>query len=236
MLVVCWKAISSQSLSQSSNTLEAFDGRDSHPFGILPRLPITLEGKIVEVEVEVVDANLTYNLLLGRSWMYAMRAVASSLFHVLCFPHQKRIITTDHLSFFTFSSSDGNVSFVEHISISYESVGVGLFKYLALMGVFSHPPPNITSVNMISINLDPWVVPPVDQVDSWGEPLSPVELNYVEIISASVSSSDSAPLSRSLDTYVQSPWLGNPIPLDPLQEIFLSDEVILDTMSLEDPP
>ena len=65
MSVSCWKAIGSPSLSQSPNTLEAFDGRDSHPFGILRSLPITLEGKKVKVEVEVVDANLTYNLLLG---------------------------------------------------------------------------------------------------------------------------------------------------------------------------
>ena len=67
-------------------TLEAFDGRESRPYGILQCLPITLEGNMVEVEVEVVDANLTYNLLLGQSWTYAMRAVASSLFHVIRFP------------------------------------------------------------------------------------------------------------------------------------------------------
>ena len=65
MSVACWKAIGSPTLSQSPTTLEAFDGRESHPYGILQRLPITLEGKMVKVEVEVVDANLTYNLLLG---------------------------------------------------------------------------------------------------------------------------------------------------------------------------
>jgi len=65
MYFSCWKAIGSTSLSQSPNTLEAFDGRDSHPFGILLCLPITLERKTVDVKVEVVDINLTYNLLLG---------------------------------------------------------------------------------------------------------------------------------------------------------------------------
>lgn len=63
MYVACWKAISSPTLSQSPNTLEAFYGGDSYPYGILPCLPITMEGKIVEVKV--VDVNLTYNLLLG---------------------------------------------------------------------------------------------------------------------------------------------------------------------------
>lgn len=191
-------------MSKYSNTLEAFDGRDSRPFGILPRIPITLEGKTVNVEVEVVDANLTYNLLLGRSWTYTMRAVASSLFRVLQLSHQGKIIMVDHLSFFSSSSSDGNVLFTKHTSIPYESVGARLFKDLALMGVFSLPPPNVTSINTISINIDPWVIPPIDQADSWGVvmPLSPVELNYVEIVLALVSSSDSAPLSRSFDTYV----------------------------------
>lgn len=65
MSIACWKAIGSPSWSQSLNTLEAFDGRDSHPFGILLHFPITLEGKIVNVKVEVVNTNLTYNLLLG---------------------------------------------------------------------------------------------------------------------------------------------------------------------------
>ena len=63
MSITCSKATASLTLSQSPNTLEAFDGRDFHPYGILPHLPITLEGKTVEV----VDANLTYNLLLGQS-------------------------------------------------------------------------------------------------------------------------------------------------------------------------
>jgi len=81
-----------------------------------------LEGKTVEVEVEVVDANLTYNILLGRSWTYAMQAVASSLFCVIRFPHQGKIVTVDQLSFFA-SSSQGNVPFVEHTSKLSETMG-----------------------------------------------------------------------------------------------------------------
>jgi len=56
MSAACWKAIGSLALNQSTNTLEAFDGHDSRPFGVLPNLSITLEGKIVQVEVEIVDA------------------------------------------------------------------------------------------------------------------------------------------------------------------------------------
>ena len=71
-----------------------------------------------------------------------MQAVASSLFRVIHFPHQGKIVTVDQLSFFA-SSYEGNVPFVEHTSKSFESVGARLFKDPALMGVFSLPPPNL---------------------------------------------------------------------------------------------
>ena len=45
---------------------------------------------------------------------------------------------------------------------------------------------------------------------------SPAELNYVEIVSASAPFSEPAPSSRALDSYVQSPWLGDGASLDPL--------------------
>ena len=62
--------------------------------------------------------------------------MASSLFHVLYFPHQGKIVTVDQLSFYASSSSDGNVPFVEHTSVPFENVGVGLLKDHALVGVF----------------------------------------------------------------------------------------------------
>jgi hypothetical protein len=41
---------------------------------------VQLGGKTVCVEVEVVDAPLDYNLLLGWSWTYAMQALATIVF------------------------------------------------------------------------------------------------------------------------------------------------------------
>lgn len=166
-----------------------------------------------------------------------MRAVASSLFRVIRFPHQGKIVTVDQLSFFV-SSSDGNVPFVEHTAVPLESVVVGLFKDPALMGVFSLPPLNVAPINMIFVRSDPWVLPPLDQIGSWGYEmsLSPAELKYVEIVSASAPSSEPAPLSRARDSYMQPPWLGDSTSLDPLQELFPSDEAIIETMSFEEPP
>ena len=45
--------------------LKAFDGHVFKPHGIVPLYPVMLGGKTVNVEVEVVDAPIEYNLLLG---------------------------------------------------------------------------------------------------------------------------------------------------------------------------
>ena len=47
----------------------------------------------------VVLGPLDYNLLLGRDYVYDMGAIVSTLFRVMCFPHEGRIITIDQLSF-----------------------------------------------------------------------------------------------------------------------------------------
>jgi hypothetical protein len=64
----------------------------------------------------VVDAPLDYNLLLGHSWIYAMSTVVSTLFRVLCFPHQGKIVTVYQVSYFKSDSHIGNVPLIEHNS------------------------------------------------------------------------------------------------------------------------
>jgi len=89
-----------------------------------------------------------------------------------------------------------------------------------------------------SVHSDPWVLPPIYHIESWGYeiPLSPTKLNYVEIAFVWASSPKPAPSSRALNLYVQSPWLGDGTSLDPLKEFFPSDEAIIETMSFEEPP
>jgi hypothetical protein len=100
MSLACWKVIGSPPLNESQNTLKDFNGSGFKPYGVLPSLPVTLEGKTVQVEVEVFDAPLDYNLLLGRSWIDSMRSVVSTLFHLVCFPHQGKVVMVDQLAFF----------------------------------------------------------------------------------------------------------------------------------------
>ncbi len=167
-----------------------------------------------------------------------MHVVASSLFCMISFPHQRNIVTVDHMSFFASCSSDGNVLYVKHNGSPYESVAVGLFKYSSLMGIFSLTPPHVASVNMVSIKSDPCVIPSPACVDTWGKvmPLSTDEINYVEIFLASFSISfDSSVLKTSLDMYSQSPWLSTLESLAPLDETF-TNEGIMDVISLKEPP
>lgn len=107
------------------------------------------------------------------------------------------------------------------------------------MGIFSLPPLNTIQIHMISRSDDPWVTPSSEQIDSFGDlmPLSPIKIDYCELITASEPLSfDCAPLSMSLEIYSQSPWLGDLDSLDPLKEVFPSNEVVVETMPLEDLP
>ena len=58
MSLNCWKSLGSLRLSQSPKTLKAFDGRTYKPCGIINNLHVELGGKIVNVEVEVINGTL----------------------------------------------------------------------------------------------------------------------------------------------------------------------------------
>ena len=79
----------------------AFNRRPTRPLGILPQLPITLGGKTVCIDVMVIQGPLDFNLLLGRDYVYAMKAVVSTLFRVMYFPHHGNIVTINQLCFMT---------------------------------------------------------------------------------------------------------------------------------------
>ena len=66
--------------------------------------------------------------------------VVYSLFCIVRFPHEGKIVTVDRLSFFSSSSSNGNVPYVGNTRIPYVSVGAGLFKVSNLIGKFVRIP------------------------------------------------------------------------------------------------
>ena len=94
-----WQKLRSPILQPSSTTLWDYDGHPTKSQGILPHAPITLDEKTVLIDIEVVNAQLDYNLLLGRSYIYAMRATASTVFLLMMFPHEGKIMTVDQLTY-----------------------------------------------------------------------------------------------------------------------------------------
>jgi hypothetical protein len=62
------------------NELRDFDGRLCSPLGILPNIPIELGGKMVLINVVVMDGLMDYNILLGHDFIYAMIIVVYPLF------------------------------------------------------------------------------------------------------------------------------------------------------------
>ena len=78
--LTCWKSLGSPELVTSPTTLKSFERQGFQPHGLILDLAVELGGKTISIKVEVVDAPLDYNLLLGRNWFYAMTVVASTVF------------------------------------------------------------------------------------------------------------------------------------------------------------
>jgi hypothetical protein len=153
MSLACWKAISQPILSPSPTLLTSFDTHSFKPHGIIPSFPMQLGGKTVCVKFEVVDAPLDYNLLLGRSWTYAMHLVVATIFWVLLFPHEGRIVAIDQLSFSQPDPSSGasTVLMIDNPQRDFINVGVGLCPPLVV--TFDYLPPSC-DVNLILVALD----------------------------------------------------------------------------------
>jgi hypothetical protein len=96
---IAWQTLGCPSLAPVTQNLLAFNRRTSQPLGTLPQFPITLGGKTVFIDVMVVQDPLDFSLLLGRDYVYAMKAIVSTLFRVISFPHDGRVVTVDQLSF-----------------------------------------------------------------------------------------------------------------------------------------
>ena len=66
---------------------------------------ITLDEKTVTVEVAVLNQELDYNILLGRTWVDEMEAVVLSLFGEIQFFHLGRLHRVKRVHSFSASSS-----------------------------------------------------------------------------------------------------------------------------------
>ena len=254
--LACWKSIGQPELSPSPTLLTVFDGHSFQPHGIIPSFPVQLGGKTVCVEVEVVDAPIDYNLLLGHSWTYAMQAVVAEVFRILLFPHEGRIVTIDQLSFSRPDPALGasTVPMVDNPQAGVVNVGVGLCP--SLMGTFDYPPPQ-GDVKFISTHhkaeifhvssfrttyfQDPWTLPsPSDMMDATGHadmstPLSVAEVEY-SLVQQTSATLDPIPVPE-LDPLVEPIWVQDSlIKTDSLDLVLPSDEAIIKEMTGPDKP
>lgn len=256
MSLACWKVVGQPILSPSPTLLTSFDDCSFQPHGIIPSFPVQLGGKTVCVEVEVVDAPLDYNLLLGRSWTYSMQVVVATVFRVLLFPHEGWIVTIDQLFFSRPDPSLGAsmVSMIDNPQPSVVNVGVGLCPYL--MGTFNYPPPQgdikfisnhhkveifqVSSFRMTYFD-DPWILPsPSTTMDGKGHPdmsmpLSATEVAYSLVQQASANT-DPTP-TQEFDPLLEPIWAQGSLDHTDLLELVLpSDESIIEAMTSLDKP
>ena len=99
MSILVWHKLGLPILQPSSTTLQAYDGHPTKSQGIPPHVPIMLAKKTILIEIEVVNTQLDYNLLLGRSYMYTMRFVTSTVFRLMMFPHEGKIMTIYQMTY-----------------------------------------------------------------------------------------------------------------------------------------
>jgi hypothetical protein len=142
MLISSWKSLGSPRLDTSSTLLKSFNGNMFQPHGIITSLPIDSSGKTISFVLEFFDTLLVYNLLLNHTWFYEMIVIISSIFLVLHFPHQGKIITIDHLVFFTpnlGSNVGSNVPFIGDNFQCEMNIDARMFKNTSLR-VYLHSP------------------------------------------------------------------------------------------------
>lgn len=51
------------------------------------------------IDIEVVDTQLDCNIMLGCNFMYAMKAIVSSLFWVMMFPYNGKVVTINQVTY-----------------------------------------------------------------------------------------------------------------------------------------
>jgi hypothetical protein len=68
---IAWQALGYPPLAPVTHNLLSFNIRTIQPLGTLPQFPITLGGKIVFIDVMVVQDPLDFALLLGRDYVYS---------------------------------------------------------------------------------------------------------------------------------------------------------------------
>jgi hypothetical protein len=162
MSKVVWQKLDSPEIVPYAITLIAYDDRPSSPKGIFQNVPVELGGKSILIDIEFIDAPLDYNILFRCSYMYAMNAVTSSVFRMMMFPHNGKIVTIDQLTHYepNHSAKIDNIPPLVRASSDYFlviDIGLGIFKDPSLLETYHGAPPLLnpsisTQVYVVSSN------------------------------------------------------------------------------------
>jgi hypothetical protein len=182
-----------------------------------------------------------------------MTAIFSSVFRVLRFPRQGKIVTIDQIVFCILdlgSNVGSKVPFVGDSQHFYMIVGEGMFKDSSLMGTFPLPPPShaasVAAINMISSFsseflgfVNPWVVPRPKDIESYGASMPPMGVDILSLVISSTSIDTGPHLHPNMDCDQPTPPIqvvDSLISHDVLDIDFPLYEVILDVLaSIYDP-
>jgi hypothetical protein len=213
---------------------------------------------MVEVEVEVVDVPLDYNLLLGRNWTYAMIDVVSFILRILWFPHKGKIMTIDQLSFACSSPNsslgqsipmiDNSQSTTENIDVRMYSSLMGTFNFLApnhqVYSMSSRPVLNGKSIPFCASYFDdPWTLPSLtlscegDLHAGMAMPLSAANIACQAILDSSTNPDLVASPTNEEDLVSRPMWVTSLFSShDFLDGTLPSDESIIEAMNGSDKP
>lgn len=72
MSKMVWQKMGPPEFKESPITLKSHDGHPYAPLGLFQDILVELADKIVLIYIEDLDPQLDYNILLGRSYMYAI--------------------------------------------------------------------------------------------------------------------------------------------------------------------
>jgi hypothetical protein len=88
--------------------------------------------------------------------MYAMKAVVSSIFQTMMFPHNGKIVTIDQVSYYEPNPSANIDNILPLIHTSHDAyplveMGPGIFKDPSLLGTYHGAPPLLHPSNQVCI-------------------------------------------------------------------------------------
>jgi hypothetical protein len=185
-----------------------------------------------------------------------MQAVVTTVFRVLLFPHEGRIVTIDQLSFSRHDPALGAsmVPMIDNPQASVVNVGVGLCP--SLMGTFNYPPPhddvryisNHHNADFFQVSSfhttyfeDPWILPsPSATMDEtrhsdMSMPLLAAEVAYSLVQQASAN--PDLTLTQELDPLLEPIWAqGSLATINLLDLVLPSDEAVIEIMTSLDKP